>query len=116
LGEIVASGQQLLLIDNDERIGSSPHSVLGAMSIFFWAGAVISLIAALSLLFPGSVLEPMWKLNPRAREGFAEIGGWAILLMGAVSIACAMAAAGLLARFALGLSACSCSTCNQSDR
>ncbi|HZE70913.1 MAG TPA: hypothetical protein VE135_15500 [Pyrinomonadaceae bacterium] len=71
-----------------------PISV-GAMSIFFWAGAVISLIAALSLLFPGSVLEPMWKLNPRAREGFAEIGGWAILLMGAVSIACAMAAAGL---------------------
>ncbi len=66
-----------------------------ALSIFFWAGAFISFIAAVSLLFPGSFLEPLWRLNPRAREGFAEIGAWAILLMGAVSVACAMAAAGL---------------------
>ena len=66
-----------------------------ALSIFFWAGAVISFIAAVSLLFSGSLLEPMWRLNPRAREGFAGIGGWAILLMGAVSVACAIAAAGL---------------------
>jgi hypothetical protein len=66
-----------------------------ALSIFFWAGALISFIAAVSLLFPGRFLQPMWRLNPRAREGFAGIGGWAILLMGAVSVACAMAAAGL---------------------
>ena len=66
-----------------------------ALSIFFWAGAFISLIAAVSLLFPGRILEPLWRLNPRAREGFAGIGGWAILLMGAVSAACAIAAAGL---------------------
>lgn len=66
-----------------------------ALSIFFWAGALIGCIAAVSLLFPGGFLEPMWRLNPRAREGFAGIGGWAILLMGAVSVACAMAAAGL---------------------
>src|SRR5574341_1092055 len=66
-----------------------------ALSIFFWAGAIISFIAAVSLLFPGSSLDPMWRLNPRAREGFAGIGGWAILLMGAVSVACAIAAAGL---------------------
>ncbi len=66
-----------------------------ALSIFFWAGAVISFIAAVSLLFPGSFLEPLWKLNPRAREGFVGIGAWAILLMSAVCVACAMAAAGL---------------------
>jgi Predicted membrane protein (DUF2127) len=66
-----------------------------ALSIFFWAGAIISFTAAVSLLFPGSFLEPMWRLNPRAREGFAGIGGWAILLMSAVSVACAMAATGL---------------------
>jgi len=40
-----------------KRIEARPISV-GAMSIFFWAGAVISLIAALSLLFPEVVLEP----------------------------------------------------------
>jgi len=66
-----------------------------ALSMFFWAGAFISFIAAVSLLTPGSFLEPLWRLNPRAREGFAEIGGWAILLMGAVAVACAMAAAGV---------------------
>lgn len=66
-----------------------------ALSIFFWAGAVISFIVAVSLLFPGSFLEPMWRLNQRAREGFAGVGGWAILLMGVVSFGCAMAAAGL---------------------
>jgi hypothetical protein len=66
-----------------------------ALSSFFWAGAIISFIAAVSLLFPGSLLEPMWRLNPRARQGFAGIGGWAILLMGVVSVACAIAAAGL---------------------
>src|SRR5260370_12711465 len=67
-----------------------------ALSIFFWAGAFLSFIAAISLLTPASFLEPLWRLNPRAREGFAEIGAWAILLMGAVAVACAMAAAGLL--------------------
>ena len=66
-----------------------------ALSIFFWAGAFLSFIAAISLLTPASFLEPLWRLNPRAREGFAEIGAWAILLMGAVAVACAMAAAGL---------------------
>jgi hypothetical protein len=71
-----------------------PVSV-STLSIFFWAGAFISLITAVSLLSPSSFLEPMWQLNPRAREGFAGIGGWAILLMGALAVACAMAAAGL---------------------
>ncbi len=66
-----------------------------ALSIFFWAGAVISFIAAASLLFRGSFLESLWKLNPRAHEGFVGIGVWAILLMSAVCVACAMAAAGL---------------------
>lgn len=66
-----------------------------ALSIFFWAGAAISFISALSLLLPGSFLEPMWRLNPRAREAFTGIGAWAILLMCAVCVACATAALGL---------------------
>jgi hypothetical protein len=60
------------------------------LSVFFWGGAL-----TISLSLPGSFLERLWRLNPRAREGLAEIGAWAILLMGAVSVACAMAAAGL---------------------
>ena len=37
----------------------------------------------------------MWRLNPRAREGFTSIGVWAIVLMCAVTAACASSAVGL---------------------
>lgn len=47
------------------------------------------------LLFPDSVFEPLWQLNPPAHEGFASLGGWAVLLMLAVCLACVTAAAGL---------------------
>ena len=52
-------------------------------------------LAAIMLLFPGSVLEPMWRFNPHAREGFAAMGLWAVPLMVLVSSACAIAALGL---------------------
>lgn len=66
-----------------------------ALSLFFFFGAAMSFIAFVSLLFPASFLEPMWLLNPQAREGFASIGVWAIVLMCVVSVACASAAVGL---------------------
>jgi hypothetical protein len=66
-----------------------------ALSIFFLFGTAASFVSFVSLLFPGSFLEPLWRLNPRAREGFASMGAWAIVLMCAVSIACALAATGL---------------------
>jgi uncharacterized membrane protein (DUF2068 family) len=37
----------------------------------------------------------MWRLNPRAREGFAGMGAWALVLMSALSGACAATALGL---------------------
>lgn len=66
-----------------------------ALSLFFIFGTCMSFIAFVSLLFPGSFLEPMWRLNPRAREGFASIGLWSAFLLCAVSAACATAAVGL---------------------
>jgi len=66
-----------------------------ALGIFFAAGAAISLVSCIALLFPGGVLEPMWRLNPRARAGFAGMGAWAPVLLTAVGIACAAAARGL---------------------
>lgn len=66
-----------------------------ALGIFFLFGAVASFVSSVSLLFPGSFLEPMWRLNPRAREGFAGIGVWAVVLMCAVCVSCASASAGL---------------------
>lgn len=66
-----------------------------ALSLFFLAGAVISFVAGVSLLFPGSILEPIWRVNPRAHEAFAGLGGWAIVPLCAVCLACASAAIGL---------------------
>lgn len=63
--------------------------------VFFAAGAVISMTAATSLFFPGSFLEPMWRINPRGREAFATMGPAALLLLPCVSVACALASIGL---------------------
>ena len=63
--------------------------------MFFAAGALISGASALALAFPGSWLEPLWRLNPDARSAFTRMGPWAILLMVAVTAACAGAAVGL---------------------
>jgi hypothetical protein len=68
-----------------------------ALGAFFAFGALASGISAISLLTPGGVLEPMWRLNPRAREAFSSMGAWAILLLGAVGLACAAAAYGFFA-------------------
>jgi hypothetical protein len=69
-----------------------------ALGIFFIAGALISFTAAVSLLIPGSFLEPMWRLNSRGHEGLIRIGPWAVVLLFAASIFCAAAAAGLWRR------------------
>ena len=66
-----------------------------ALSVFFVVGAVISFTSCVALLFPGGLLEPMWRLNPRARQAFATMGAWAIVLMLTVCLACAASALGL---------------------
>lgn len=61
---------------------------------FFSIGTLISLTAAFSLLIPGSVLEPIWRINPQAREQFASIGGWSPVILFTVSLVCGAAARG----------------------
>ena len=65
------------------------------LSLFFIFGALMSGLTAVMLLFPHSILEPLWRLNPRARDGFAAMGPWAVFLMVLVSVACTTAAIGL---------------------
>jgi len=74
---------------------SSPLPGITLLSLFFLFGTVMSGLAAVMLSFPGSVLEPLWRLNPHAREGFAAMDGWAVLLMAAVCVASGTAALGL---------------------
>ena len=66
-----------------------------ALVILFVIGTCASFISAVSLIFPGSFLEPIWSLNPNARAGFTRIGSAAIWLMIAVCIACLFTAIGL---------------------
>ncbi len=66
-----------------------------AISLFFVFGTLMSGLATSMLLSPGSVLEPLWRLNPRARAGLAVMGMQAVLLMAAVCLACLVAALGL---------------------
>ena len=65
------------------------------LSAFFAVGAVISFTSSISLIFPNSFLDPMWRLNPRAHASLTSLGMWVVVLMFAVSVSCAAAAIGL---------------------
>jgi hypothetical protein len=75
--------------------GKSRPVTVTAISLFFIFGTLMSGITAAMLLFPGSPIEPLWRLNPRAREAFASMGALAVLLMIAVCVSCFTAAVGL---------------------
>ena len=47
------------------------------------------------LLFPGSALDSLWRLNPDARLAFESLGYWSSVLMFTVGTACLFAAIGL---------------------
>jgi hypothetical protein len=66
-----------------------------ALSAFFALGCLIALSTTIALLTPGGPLEPMWRLNPRARQEFARLGGWALVIMLPVAGACGLASVGL---------------------
>ena len=78
------------------RASDRPAGVT-AVACLFAVGVLASGLSAISLLNPGGVLEPMWKLNPRARESFSRMGVWAPLLLAVVCLACAACAYGFLA-------------------
>lgn len=71
---------------------------LVALSAFFAFGALMSGLAAVLLLFRGSALDAIWTLNPVARDELSQMGLWAVVLMAAVCVTCALAAAGVWKR------------------
>jgi len=70
--------------------------------LFFWFGAAMCSLTVISLLSPGSFLEPMWRLNPDAHSSFNAMGNTAILLMAVVGISCALTSIGLARRVEWG--------------
>jgi hypothetical protein len=64
------------------------------LASLFAFGTLASGLCCVSILDPGGPLEPMWRLNPRARQAFSQMGNWAALLLGIVCLACAASAFG----------------------
>ena len=76
--------------------------VVTLLIILFAIGSVASLISVITLTFPGSFLDAVWRINPNAHEGFTRIGSWSVVLMSAVFVACLLTAIGLWRGLALG--------------
>ena len=62
---------------------------------FFTFGAMMCALALALLLFPGSALNSLWRLNPEAQLAFQSFRSWSLLLMMTVGIACLFATIGL---------------------
>src|SRR5215471_10118785 len=62
---------------------------------FFAFGAAMCALTVGLLLFPGSALDSLWRLNPDARLAFQSLGYWSLVLMLTVGTACLFAAIGL---------------------
>jgi hypothetical protein len=62
---------------------------------FFAFGAMMCVVTISLLLFPGSALDSLWRLNPDARLVFESMGYWSLALMLTVGTACLFAAIGL---------------------
>src|SRR5215471_19222292 len=64
-------------------------------AVFFAFGAMMCALTVSLLLFPGSPLDALWRLNPDARVAFESLGRWSFVLMTLVGTACLIAAIGL---------------------
>jgi uncharacterized membrane protein (DUF2068 family) len=74
-----------------------------AFAAFFLFGATMCTLTIGLLLFPGTALDSIWRLNPDAHASLQSIGNTAFLLMLSVGIACALAAIGLWRRKIWGI-------------
>jgi len=66
---------------------------LTAMAVFLVFGATMATLAGITLLFPGSFLDPVWRLNPEAGSQLRQLGrgiGIAFLGLGAAMVAAAI--------------------------
>jgi len=62
---------------------------------FFAFGATMCALTVSLLLFPGSALDSLRRLNPDARLAFESLGYWSVVLMLTVGTACLFAAIGV---------------------
>jgi hypothetical protein len=65
------------------------------LALFFAFGTCMCSLTIVLLIFPGTMLDSLWRLNPEAHAAFQSIGWLSILLMATVGTACGLAAIGL---------------------
>lgn len=83
------------MMNEPDRPSRMPIAIK-VMVAFFAFGTLACSVTVAALLFPHSVLNAVWRLNPEARVGFQQMGvPLAGTLMATVGTACALAAAGL---------------------
>ena len=62
--------------------------------MLFVIGSVASLIAVITLAYPGTQFDAAWRVNPHSC-GLTRIRSWSVVLMSAVFVACLFTAIGL---------------------
>lgn len=65
------------------------------LASFFAFGSSMCVVTIALLLFPGTALDSLWRINPDAHAAFQSIGNWSIAIMLVVGTACLFAAIGL---------------------
>jgi hypothetical protein len=65
------------------------------LALLFAFGTCMCALTIVLLIFPGTILDSLWRLNPEAQAAFQSIGWLSILLMATVGTACGLAAIGL---------------------
>ena len=84
------------------RAQQSRWSGLDVIVIFLIFATVMAATVGLALLFPGHLLDAMWRLNPEARTAFEGMGRLSSVLLFVVGAVAAGAAVGILRRRKLG--------------
>src|SRR5215831_7777459 len=64
------------------------------LACLFLLGVMASGLSMISLITPGGILEPIWRLNPHAHQGFLSMGPYAVILLAVVCVLCAVSAYG----------------------
>ena len=80
------------VVKYDHVTGTIRHPWLAA---FFAFGTLMCALTVTLLIFPGTALDSLWRLNPDAHQAFESLGAVAIVLMLIIGIACGSAAVGL---------------------
>src|SRR5215467_3355258 len=65
------------------------------LAAFFAFGAVMCSLTRMLLVFSGTELDLLWRLNPHAWLAFQSLGSWSFIIMTIVGVACWAAATGL---------------------